>query len=272
MEEPMRVVWEPLKKNMMVAGCLLLALPLGVAQKKPAESPAGETRAMVVEKARALESRGRPDMAVQLWQQILLSEPNNADALAGLARDYKLMGASDKASQTLDRLRRVNPNDPNIARIEALSSSQTQSEDLRRAGDLARQGKADDAMAIYRRLYGDHPPDDNIGAAYYQTLYATATGKAAGVAGMRDLAARHPGDESFEVSLGTMLTFDPRTRAEGIRILMAIRARSPLCARRCFGTPPIPHRRPCCANISSAIPRIRKSQPICTPTSRSWPA
>ena len=221
MEEPMRVVWEPLKKNMMVAGCLLLARPLGVAQKKPAESPAGETRAMVVEKARALESRGRPDMAVQLWQQILLSEPNNADALAGLARDYKLMGASDKASQTLDRLRRVNPNDPNIARIEALSSSQTQSEDLRRAGDLARQGKADDAMAIYRRLYGDHPPDDNIGAAYYQTLYATATGKAAGVAGMRDLAARHPGDESFEVSLGTMLTFDPRTRAEGIRILMA---------------------------------------------------
>jgi tetratricopeptide (TPR) repeat protein len=221
MEELMKVGWEPLKKSMMVAGCLLLAIQIGIAQNKTAASPAGDERAMVAEKARALESRGRPDMAAQLWQQILLSEPNNADALAGLARDYKLMGSSDKASQTLDRLRRVNPNDPNISRIESLSSSQAQSEDLRRAGDLARQGKADDAMAIYRRLYGDHPPDDNVGAAYYQTLYATATGKAAGIAGMRSLAARHPGDETFEVPLGTMLTYDPRTRTEGIRILMA---------------------------------------------------
>jgi tetratricopeptide (TPR) repeat protein len=59
-----------------------------------------------VDKARALESRGRPDMAVQLWQQILLSDPNNTEALAGLARDYKLMGAADKSDEALDRLRR----------------------------------------------------------------------------------------------------------------------------------------------------------------------
>ncbi len=62
-------------------------------------------------------------MAVQLWQQILLSDPNNAEALAGVAKDYKLMGSADKANGALDRLRKVNPNDPNIARIEALSST-----------------------------------------------------------------------------------------------------------------------------------------------------
>ena len=36
-------------------------------------------------------------MAVQLWQQILLSEPNNPEALAGVAKDYKLLGAAGKA-------------------------------------------------------------------------------------------------------------------------------------------------------------------------------
>ena len=36
---------------------------------------------------------------------------------------------------------------------------------------------------------------------------------------MRALAARNPGDTRFSVALGTMLTYDAKTRAEGIRIL-----------------------------------------------------
>ena len=160
-------------------------------------------------------------MAVQLWQQVLLSEPNNAEALAGLARDYKLMGAADKSDEALGRLRREHPSDPNIAKIAAMTSTEGESSELRKAGELARQGKADEAIRIYRQLYGDHPPDSDVGMAYYQTLYATNTGKAAAVAGMRAMADRNPGSASFAVALGAMLTYDPRTRAEGIRILQA---------------------------------------------------
>ncbi len=76
-------------------------------------------------------------------------------------------------------------------------------------------------MRIYRQLYGDHPPEGDIGVAYYQTLYGTATGKAAAMAGMRALAERNPGDQRYAIALGTMLTYDARTRAEGIRILQA---------------------------------------------------
>ena len=123
--------------------------------------------------------------------------------------------------QPLDRLRRVNPNDPNIARIEALSSSKTQSDELRRAGELAKQGRADEAMQIYQQLYGDHPPEGAIGIAYYQTLFGTATGKAPAIAGLRSMAERNPGDASLAVALGTMLTYDAKTRPEGIRILEA---------------------------------------------------
>ncbi len=92
---------------------------------------------------------------------------------------------------------------------------------LRQAGELAQQGRADDAMRIYRQLYGDHPPDGDIALAYYKTLYGTSTGKAEAIAGMRALAERNPGDQRYAVQLGIMLTYDQRTRAEGIRILEA---------------------------------------------------
>jgi tetratricopeptide (TPR) repeat protein len=212
----------------MAAGCLLLALQINLAQNAPkvaqnapksgVNPSSSVARSLLVDKARALEARGRPDMAIQEWQQILLSDEKNIEALAGVARDLKMMG-SDKAGEALERLRSANPNDPNIARIQALPSTHVENEQLKKAGELAKEGRLDDAMSVYRQLYGDHPPDGDIGLAYYQTLYGTATGKDAAIAGMRGLAQRNPADSRFAIELGTMLTYNPKTRAEGIRIL-----------------------------------------------------
>ncbi|KAA6465133.1 tetratricopeptide repeat protein [Acidobacteria bacterium AB60] len=204
-----------------IAACTALLFEPGFAQKPNAPAAAGpeRTRQILVTNAHALESRGRPDMAIQLWQQILLSDPKNPEALAGLARDYKLSGQAKEADAALDKLRAANPNDPNISKIQALTSTRTQSDRLRQAGELARQGKNDDAMRIYRELYGDRPPDGDIALAYYQTLYGTASGKEQAVTAMRALAARNPGDPRYSVELGTMLTYDARTREEGIKIL-----------------------------------------------------
>ena len=191
--------------------------------KNPAESslhrPVQATRAILVEKARALESRGRPDMAVQLWQQILLSDPNNTEALAGLARDLQADGRVDQADETLDRLRKVNPNDPNIAKIQALTSTRAESDQLRKAGDLARQGKLDAAMDIYRSSMAIVLRMAILPWPTIRRSMARQNGKEAAVAGMRALAQRNPGDTRFAIALGVMLTYDGKTRAEGIRIL-----------------------------------------------------
>ena len=203
----------------MVAACLVLALQTGLAQKKPAADSSDTIRRVLVDKAHALEARGRPDMSIQLWQQILLSDPKSPEALAGLAKDYKMTGASAQSDEMLQRLRKVNPNDPNIAKIASMASTRTQSDQLNKAGELARQGKVDAAMNIYRQLYGDHPPDGDIALAYYQTLYATAAGKQAAITAMRALAQRNSSDSRFAIELGRMLTYDAKTRAEGIRIL-----------------------------------------------------
>jgi cellulose synthase operon protein C len=199
--------------------CLVAVQGTAAAQRQPGVSGADEARRVLVEKAHALETRGRPDMAVQSWQQILLSEPDNAEALAGLARDYKLIGSNDLANQALARLRKINPNDPNIAKIEQLTSTRVQTDQLRQAGELARQGKPDQAIRIYRSLFGDHPPDGDIALAYYETLYGTDAGKEQAIAAMRALAQRNPGDTRYAIALGRMLTYRANTRAEGIRIL-----------------------------------------------------
>ena len=181
----MRVFKGPWSRGSIAVGCLLLALQVNLAQngpKSPNKPSNTSARSVLADKAHALESRGRPDMAIQEWQQILLSDPKNLEALAGVARDLKMMG-SDKAAEALENLRRANPNDPNIARIQALPSTHVENDQLKKAGELARQGRLDDAMTVYRRLYGDHPPDGDIALAYYQTLYGTATGKDAAIAG-----------------------------------------------------------------------------------------
>ena len=217
----MRVGWRSCKAGLIGAACLVLPLQLAHAQNSSSASSADAARASLADKARALELRGRPDMAIQLWQQILLSDPRNTDALANLAKDYKLIGSDSLASQTLDRLRAINPSDPDIARVESMSSSAQQSQQLTQAGELTREGRNDDAMRIYRQLYGDQPPNGDIALAYYQTLYGSTNGKAQAIAGMRALVARDPNDPRDAIALGIMLTYDQHTRAEGIRILQA---------------------------------------------------
>ncbi len=216
----MSVGWGAWRKRFVVVSCLVLALPMGYAQNQPAESPAA-TLTVLVENAQAQESRGRPDLAVQVWRQILLYDPQNTVALAGLARDLRLIGSVEKSNEALDSLRRIDPSNPEIARIEALSGAATESDLLRRAGALAREGKAEDAMRIYRQLFGDHPPGGTIGLAYYQTLFGAPNGKEGAIAGMRALAQQNPADPRFAITLGVTLTYDARTRDEGMRILSA---------------------------------------------------
>ncbi len=189
----------------------------GASQKQAANQASAE--AALIQKAKALEARGRPDIAVQVWQQILLSDPNNPMALEGVARDYRLSGNSQASDSAIEKLRKINPNDPNIGKIQGLTSNKSRDARLSQAGALARAGNPEAAMKIYREYYGDHPPDGDIALAYYETLYATPNGKQEALSAMRAAAARNPGDPRFVVTLGRMLTYDPKTRGEGIKIL-----------------------------------------------------
>ncbi len=173
----------------------------------------------LLDKAHALEVRGRMDMAAQTWQQVLLADPQNTTALAGLARSAKLSGNTALASTYLDRLRAINPNDPNISRVENMGSQQNQAAQLAQAGKLAQSGQYAQAMAIYKQVFGTQPPAGDWALAYYETESATDEGRAHAIAGLRDLTDKYPSDSRYQVTLGRILTYNPKTREEGRRLL-----------------------------------------------------
>ncbi|WP_260704943.1 cellulose synthase subunit BcsC-related outer membrane protein [Edaphobacter flagellatus] len=182
------------------------------------QTPASATQALL-DKAHTLESHGRMDMAAQTWQQVLLADPNNVEALAGLARAAKVSGNNALASTYIDRLRAINPNDPNLSRIENMGSQQSQTNQLQQAGKYAQSGQYAQAMAIYRKTFGENPPPGDWALAYYETEAATEDGRPHAIAGLRALVQKYPSDSRYQIALGRILTYNPQTRAEGRRFL-----------------------------------------------------
>lgn len=159
------------------------------------------------------------DMAAQTWQQVLLSDPNNAEALGGLARSAKLSGNLALANTYIERLRSVNPKDPGLARIDSIGAQQNQTAALQQAGKYAEAGQYPQAMAVYRKVFGNNPPPGDWALAYYETEAATEEGRPHAVAGLRSLTEKYPADSRYQIALGRILTYNPKTRSEGRRYL-----------------------------------------------------
>ena len=188
------------------------ATPLG-AQTSPAATQA------LLEKAHTLEVRGRMDIATQTWQQVLLSDPNNTEALGGLARAAKLSGNLALANTYVDRLRAINPKDPGIARVDNIGAQQNNTAALQQAGKYAEAGQYAQSMAIYRKVFGNNPPPGDWALAYYETESATEDGRPHAIAGLHALVEKFPNDSRYQIALGRILTYSPKTRPEGRRYL-----------------------------------------------------
>jgi len=201
-----------------LAAISLTAALLMVAQapQKPAES---SPIAALLARAHAQEQTGRDDLAAQTWRQVLLVDPRNRDALAGMARAAKLAGKDAEANDYINRLRQVDPTNSEILKIQATATLKVQAGQLQQAAQLAQTGHPDDALRIYRSVWGNHPPDGDWALAYYDTEASTEAARADAVAGLRALALKYPADQRYNVTLGRILTYAPRTRADGLRLL-----------------------------------------------------
>ena len=208
-------LWAP---AILLGGVALAATPARLeaqASSSPAHASPSVVRSLL-DKAHALELRGRLDLAEQTWQQVLLTDPRNTEALGGLARAAKLNHSPALANSYLQRLRAIDPNDPNIAIVESIpAGKQDQQSQLQQAARLAEAGQYAAAMVIYRRVFATNPPPGNWALAYYETEAATEDGRAQAVAGLRALLDQDPRNVQYRIALGRVLTYDPATREEG---------------------------------------------------------
>lgn len=202
---------------------LLLMLVLSAGVSALAQSQGGVD--ILLANARSLEARGRIDLAAQNWRKVLLVNPNQTEAMAGLARNAKENGQADEERSWLDHLRKINPHDPQIAAVEKLRVFTAEERSrLDEAGRLAMQHKPDQAMQIYREVLGDQPPPLGKWAQhFYETEAASTGGREKAIAQLRQLSAQNPKQEAYRLWLATVLSYEPKTRMEGFQLFESIK-------------------------------------------------
>lgn len=180
---------------------------------------------ILLAKARSLEARGRINLAADNWRKVLLANPNQTEALAGLARIAKEDGETSKENYYLDRLRKINPHDPDIKAVERLRVFTPEERNrLDQAGRLAMQHKPDEAMKIYHQVLGGQlPPLGKWAKPFYETEAASTGGREKAISQLRQLCAQHPKQQAYRLWLASLLTYDPRTRMEGFQLFQSIK-------------------------------------------------
>jgi tetratricopeptide (TPR) repeat protein len=204
-----------LRNTLWLATCILSA---SLAFQARAEDSSSAVRALLA-RARTLAAHGHLEIAVQTWQQVLLSEANNLEALRGIADADMQLGRKKEAQIYLDRLKRAGGSETEVNRIAEMQDLAPQQDRLAQAGKLARAGQYAQAMQIYREIFGANPPAGDWALAYYDTEAATESGRAHAVAGLRKLVDQFPAEDRYAITLGRILTYTPATRSEGISIL-----------------------------------------------------
>jgi tetratricopeptide (TPR) repeat protein len=201
---------------LVLAGWQVSAQP--PAAKPSAKAPASSSAVdILLRKARALEGRGRLDLAAQTWRQVLVAEPTQPDALAGMARRLQQSGKPVEARDYLDKLRQSGR-----TAVTAPAPKVAQTGRLEEAGRLARNRQYAEALKIYREVLGDEPPPGPLAIAYYETMASAPDGWKPATAGLQSLVSHYPDYYEYRLSLGKLYSYKAESRAAGIRMLEAV--------------------------------------------------
>jgi cellulose synthase operon protein C len=185
------------------------------------QAAAGQTAAQqLVARARALDAQGRHDLAAADWRQVLLIDPKQPDALAALASYSQSIGDEAHARQYVEQMRSAGASVSLAAPKGGAGGGDPR---LQQAAKLAADHRYNEALALYRQVFGQSPPAGSWAVAYYETEAAVPEELPAAVAGLRALIAKYPQDPTYQLSLGRVLTYRPATRLEGARMLAELR-------------------------------------------------
>lgn len=203
----------------LTGGLLLMA----VALTAPAQDSASIDA--IASQAQYWEVKGRYDLARDSWLKLLRVSPDNAAALAGLAKAEAKSGRAAAAQVYVDRLKEAHPEYPGIRAIEDSirlgAFDQTRVEEPRA---LARAGDYEGALAKFRAIYGNEIPGGRLGLEYYQVLAGTKGGWSEARSGIENLVKTSPDDAVYKLALAQHLTYQEDSRRQGISDLSQLAA------------------------------------------------
>src|SRR3989344_2409500 len=144
------------------------------------------------------QERGDTERAGEAWQKLLRINPQNAQALYGMALVELNARRPEGAQRYLNQLQAAHPRSP----------------------------QASQALSTYQAALGDRAPTGPLALEYYQTLGATAGGWDEARRGLNRLAQESPEDPQIALALAQHLTYRESTRREGIAQLARLAGRA----------------------------------------------
>ncbi|MCC8619736.1 cellulose synthase subunit BcsC-related outer membrane protein [Xanthomonas vesicatoria] len=175
--------------------------------------------------------QGRDDLAADTWKKLLGIDPDQPDALLGLAQIDLAQGRQSEARKRLQQLEAAHPQSPQAQRLRVAigaRGSATAGEDpnLRNARRAAAAGRYVEAARSYEAVFAGKAPPPNLALEYYQSLAGTPTGWERAREGLRTLQASEPANPSVQLALAQVLSYREPTRREGIAQLRTLAQRA----------------------------------------------
>ncbi|WP_115050082.1 cellulose synthase subunit BcsC-related outer membrane protein [Xanthomonas arboricola] len=210
----------PLYLAGMIELCLLAS---------PVHAQTGATQQLVGQ-GNYWHDQGRDDLAADTWKKLLGIDPDQPDALLGLAQIDLAQGRQSDARKRLQQLEAAHPQSPQAQRLRvaigARGSSAGEDPNLRNARRAASAGRYVEAARNYEAVFAGKPPPPALALEYYQSLAGTPTGWERARDGLQRLQSSEPGNPSVQLALAQVLTYREPTRRDGIAQLRTLAQRA----------------------------------------------
>ncbi len=182
-----------------------------------------DQRDWLVQQVRAGLGSGRAALIDDALARLQRLAPNAPGTLLASLEVQLYRQQSTQAASTLQRLRTSAPASAELASAERLwrAHQGAQRSALQQARLLATAGRSDQALAVYRRLFGDQPPGLQLGIEYWRLRSSQPQGRSLALARITALDRAYPGNVELQ-QLRSQLLFSAQRDAEGLQVLRDI--------------------------------------------------
>ncbi|HXU92882.1 MAG TPA: tetratricopeptide repeat protein, partial [Gallionella sp.] len=191
------------------------------AQPPDFDHPSDNPVQTLLERAQWWEARDRIDLAQESLDKLFSIVPGQPSGLALQAQIAIRRNQPEEAKAALEKLRRVQPDHPAIPRIEALLRAMGPDRaELRRARSLAKAGRYEEAVALFRKLFPDGPPSDDLTLEYWQLVANTPKGWYPARDGIAKLLKNNPDNPRYRLALAEHETSRLPIKRQALQVII----------------------------------------------------
>ncbi len=237
--------------------------PLAQAQPSPSPSTqAGTADAIrvLLDQAAYLRSKNQTRKSDEALNRVLSLDPRNADALALKAQAAAEAGDAASAQAMLGRLVLVRPDDPRIESVrQAMLMGPVDKVALADARRAASEGRAEDAVAAYRRVFRGETAPPGLAVEYYRALGATQGSWQAARDALSAQLRANPQDLKAQIAFAELLTYRDSTRELGLERLRRLSQNRTIADQATYELRQAEQGRPAAEQATTAEPRPHSS-------------